>query len=321
MSRRPSLITEAIDYAEALGWSCRETQTHNGSCKYFLHAPHHNIVVVLDTASPPRETLAVSISRKIFKYADPIKRASWVATSQDPEFIQLVAPALEVARPVEPPPAKPKKESVVRPEKQLLSSQPWLAKRRLNPSESKIGGLRYPSHAVIERRWSDGTVDYKCSWCLYTNDNPRSVATHYGQTKSHPAAGQSAKLIRDPEYTEVSAKRHSHWASKIKLALDELNIDLANTSYEELAHKLAEKLFHKHIDDAELSDATPPTAEDLLEKIRHIVDRGQYIEMQRNNEALREQLAKMESEMIASRDAAKAAEERWDALKSLIEGN
>lgn len=85
----------------------------------------------------------------------------------------------------------------------LLSEGPWMAHRGGTKNNSG-GGYVYPSSTVIERYWTDGTVDYACTGCDYTSAKPRGVSAHYAQHVGHDTRHPRAEIkgyIQDPTYT------------------------------------------------------------------------------------------------------------------------
>jgi len=71
----------------------------------------------------------------------------------------------------------------------LVSAKPWLS--RMGTNRTKLTASLVENDRVLERTWSDGTVDWVCSLCGYRADAPRSVAAHYGQT--HTKSGEAEK--------------------------------------------------------------------------------------------------------------------------------
>lgn len=91
----------------------------------------------------------------------------------------------------------------------IVSEKPWLAHK----AASKDGGIMYESKAVVERTWSDGSIDYRCSLegCDYTSDKPHSVRAHYGRSKDHPNLGtrRGEKEVKGQDYFEPLTHRPS----------------------------------------------------------------------------------------------------------------
>lgn len=85
----------------------------------------------------------------------------------------------------------------------ITRERPWLARR----SATRAGGNKYRSGAVVERTWSDGTVDYVCSspGCGWNSTAPRSVASHYAAnhgTERPTSDAAKQRIVPAADYTE-----------------------------------------------------------------------------------------------------------------------
>lgn len=215
----------------------------------------------------------------------------------------------------------------------VVKTQPWMAKRNLARGQ----GNKYQSHAVIERTWSDGHVDYACAGCGdgYVNDKPRSVSMHYANSKDgqHPhhtreehLANARATVVVVPEVwtpaTRPVTERAERLAREMRMAMEQIRdkgFDLS--SEEKMLEALAEQMVRvrdeKRGDDEQRG---PLTAEQVVERVRRLVDGGAYVEQQQRVEELElaiidEQTARMQAEARAFR-----LKGEWDALRELMNG-
>lgn len=170
------------------------------------------------------------------------------------------------------------------PDLTIVSERPWIARR-----SGKEGGKGkvYESPYVTERLWSDGTVDYKCPYCQYVSDKPRSVSSHGAGRADHPKGPQS-KQATFPVSDYVASGIHretsavNRLASDLLHALDTMGEDWQHLSREELARKVAEAVVEARPDRA---PAEPLTPEQIMERIRMLVDGGRYHDMHKQVEA------------------------------------
>jgi hypothetical protein len=304
--------------------------------------PHSDRHLTLPAERTLKANIYASWLRKIIRYADPARRVAvaqaadgrepfesvdwseWVDLPHDEPTFTEDAAAADVDTGMD-------REPVVEPERDdevsvrvaayVVRQQPWLAHR--SPAEG--GGIRYSSKAVLERRWSDGRVDYKCSRCDYRNENPKSVATHYGRSKDHPAVGEDEGFVRDAQYTSPlstrEAARVTRWQHRLERAMAGLDRES-----DDFVRELAERL----VDQTEYTPATdrePLTAEQVLDRVRRLVDTGEYVaaqertaELELELETIRATVAEARSEADRERARATEYQDRWDALSAIVAG-
>ena len=351
-----------------------------------LHAPHHPITLSVPPVRQWNRRKMDTLQRKIIKYADPVKRMT-VAAALDPDekgvdptydspiFRAMLAsvdprlgddgilhsddPVNPLVPPSEPPAPEPPQES---PDgARIVKSSPWLA--AAGPATGNRPGRRYESEAVIERHWSDGSIDYVCSWpgCGFTHpSNPRAVASHYGGSKDHAKVGPQSPQYADPDYVEPithhrsAQNRAARLARELALVIVDADGNLEAAAYDdplEWARTVAERIVAAR--DAnrltrETESGEPMTPEELIERIRVIVDDGSYLRRieaeatliaERDNLAadlaeLRDQVDRLSKDAVTdattigdlnaalmeSQEGERRARERWEALRSLVEG-
>jgi predicted RNA binding protein YcfA (HicA-like mRNA interferase family) len=205
--------------------------------------------------------------------------------------------------------------------RELVSTRPWLARKKHGP----IGGERYESEAVVENRYSDGSVEYVCAFgCGYSNPNPKGVAVHYG--RSHTMKGEVAPAGEGPRhvdvtYTEPSFHRAYNPQERLVKALTswleenwtaELDMDEVATMFLTWAHERPDL---EHVE----RDVTAYTDEEMVQRIRAIVGQPFSVELKdatAENDALKAlveqrtierdevtaQLAKVQRDLDAIRD-------------------
>lgn len=175
----------------------------------------------------------------------------------------------------------------------VVSETPWLAK--LN--QTKAGGAHYESDSVIERHWSDGTVDYLCPTCralgqdVYTADNPRSVATH---NRRHVIRGEKTRATTPGKKEIVEVRPDDEVTPRTEARIERLAKELAaalvvtrgynpsDTSAEDYARRLAAHIIEQRGErqEHEPIPVEPLTPEGLVAQIRALVARDLLAERQ-----------------------------------------
>lgn len=245
-------------------------------------------------------------------------------------------------------------------EPKVSKIKPWVARHAMRPD----GGEMYESRAVLERRWTDGTTDYICAFdgCDFVNVEARSVASHYGgkHGKDKPATQRREDMFVDPGISWTPSERQRGRISRLTKELMEASEHIPEDVHgEDAARALAEYIV-KHRDEERdrlsQDETTPLSAEQVVERIRRMVDGGVYADLlaridqvetatAARVEEVRTQLSSKErgftnsiramesrlaekDEEIAKARAAEAealarereAQERWTALQALING-
>lgn len=80
----------------------------------------------------------------------------------------------------------------------------------ITPSALRIHGRNAkPSHAVIERTWSDGSIDYACAAaeCDVTAEKLRSISNHYGAKHKDQGETPVARKPLDAPEPEVAVSK------------------------------------------------------------------------------------------------------------------
>lgn len=140
--------------------------------------------------------------------AERMVRTSIAAGKAEEEGDEIAAAVLDAA-------AMKHTVAVVRDEheaheaRRMVDRRPWMARKG---SSRHGGGRKYESKAVIEREWSDGSVDYVCAYegCNWNSDDPVSVARHYGGTHGaeRPVGDTRPPTVFVPDYTETGRRNY-----------------------------------------------------------------------------------------------------------------
>lgn len=270
--------------------------------------------------------------RRIYRYSDRVKLATLSSTistvegGPDPAEFSLAWQGYEAEYKHEEAPT-----TVTNPETTLdvivkqqnkahiIAERPHLAKR----GSTEKRGRAYESDAVIERVWSDGTVDYACTWpmCDYTNPLARAVASHYGSSASHDVKAKQEPTIAIPPYDAEHrvTNRVAKLAGEIKTALD--GIDLSSVKLEEsaatawaIAEKMIEERDRTKSEHTDYETGEPLTPEQLLDKIRALVDDGSYFRRLEADAAQRMQIDTLTRELGEAKERAEQADHNCAAV-------
>jgi hypothetical protein len=196
----------------------------------------------------------------------------------------------------------------------VVSLVPWKAKLASNPK----GGKVYDSAATMERRWSNGYVDYLCALkgCGYSSDNARSVSTHYG--KAHTVNGEGTpyaeaeKVVSlDMDYLEPGYRRDVNLEPQRAYNPQERLVSaltdwLSENWTKELSMEEVSTLFltwaHERPDLEHIERETRPlTDEEIVTRIREIVGQPIAVEL-KEAKALIDQLQAEIAQRTAERD-------------------
>jgi hypothetical protein len=177
--------------------------------------------------------------------------------------------------------------------RRITKSEPWSAHK----GATKDGlSTTYPSQAVMEREWSDGTKDYACRWegCHFTHETPHSVASHYGgHRRGQGTAPQPPVDGIDPDHTPAKAARIRRLRSEIDGALAAAIAEGIDFTVIDQAKWLAEWIINHRVEPLRSGTEEDPremTSEEALDKIAAIADRGR-------SPILREQIETLQSQV------------------------
>lgn len=233
----------------------------------------------------------------------------------------VLTPPTPKAKPTPPQPVRTPEAPV--PARRVVHEAPLL----MHYSLSARGGRSYPSPTTLVRKYSDGTEVYACRVPTCdrevpaTQENRRSMGgAHWGM---HVRRGEAEAVdqtqfkgmaVEDPDYTEHAGTRISNGRRASKVAalarffasLD----DISNLSAKDLAEMVVEHLARQG--GMTEGEAAELTDEQVLDRIRRLVDRGQYVEQQSRIEIL-------ELDLQTALDTASKAEARANDLQAKID--
>jgi len=189
----------------------------------------------------------------------------------------------------------------------VVSSVPWLAKA--GPS-SDGRGSKYESPHTLEELMSDGSIRYKCRSCDFTDDNGKSVSLHSG---AKHGANKSRERIIVEDYGPVEHRppREPRLVSDILSALDGIE-NWHLLSKEILADKVATLIIEARPD---RTPSEPLTPEQVIERIRYLVDGERIGAMHAEVEQLRGQYAEVVARAEAAEAAAEAAKKETERVR------
>lgn len=210
------------------------------------------------------------------------------------------------------------------PERTLVTEKPWMVRRGAGTGTK---GRMYESATVIHRVWSDGSEDYRCVLCPYTNTNPRSVSGHYSKSADHdgqyPQLARPTHIVPNYEKTDITRPRSAikRLQSDLLHALDRIK-DWRDMDRSTLAEAVAEAVYEQRPD---REAPEPLTPEQILARIVLMVDDGALATMHQKVEemaaAMRENSDLTTAAQIRAERAEAAAErlrEERQALAAML---
>ena len=212
--------------------------------------------------------------------------------------------------------------------RRITKEEPWSAHKG---STTDGVSTTYPSDAVMERQWNDGTKDYACRWegCPFTHESPQSTARHNASHKRGEGKQPQPEVDGvDPDHTPAKRARIRRLRVEVDGALQaafEQGIDFEVVDQAEwiatwiIEHRITP------VNPTGTEEPTPMTAEEALDKIAAIVDRGRNTILREQIETLNaqvegfiEHVEEVESAHTAAEARAKRAEDNLHAYRDLI---
>lgn len=336
LSRFPSSTQEILLLANELGWETRWLGvSHDLACivspnrEKTLNIPRTNI-----NANRTRSWLA-GIKRYSGDAAFDAAIEKRTASRGTMRLVMRDEPPTPVARPRPPVPettvaaamreaeekAKVEPRVTVEPEPapssghgDVISEKPWMVRR----GGVKGGhGRMYESPAVIERTHADGSVDYRCKFCDFTHENPRSVSSHRSQSHKDEVSPTKTLLhVEEYEPTDIVRPRSAirRLRSDLLHALDTIE-GWREMDADALAEAVAEAVYEARPD---RPVAEPLTTEQVLARITMLVDGGRLASMHQEVERMREALAEAQSARTAAEAEAERLHEERRVLRDLL---
>lgn len=191
-------------------------------------------------------------------------------------------------------------------ERRVISERPMRAKS----SE----GRGYDSKIAIERLWSDGSTDYKCVECDYTNTKRLSIRGHWNK--------HSKKTERPRETYPAEIPNAATYAPR-KDRVDALAEAIAallaggETDAKVIAQRALEWVHEQGTKGSGLAEEREPmTADEVLFRIRSMLDDGTVVKQREEIEELKQRLD--DAEELAM-EAEARADRAQSTLKALVE--
>lgn len=321
LAKIPKPLHGLVYMAAEAGWLARNT----AGGAVLLTSPV-NPQQKITVGDQMRDSVLRSSLRKIRKWGDPLKVAliedlvqqnhGTIPLEEWQKVLGKDGPAFTGIVPVapEPEPVGPRKHHEREPEPEtpapsLVSSSPWLAK-------GGDGTRYYESETVVEQHWSDGSVNYRCAkqGCDYAAPLPNPVARHFSNSRDHQTSGVRPPRMQGEPYVEQHRSpeaRAKRLAQELIAALAEVDVNRNDT--EGLAQAMAQRIVamrdaQKRTEEEARGEMTP---EQILERIRQMVDQGEYLKRIREVRERDEQIARMEQELQQAREQSGEVEERW----------
>ena len=198
-----------------------------------------------------------------------------------------------------------------------VTVRPWMA-RRYGSEGGR--GLMYESKSVLEVTHGDGSITYRCTFCDFENEKPRSVSSHVSRSKKgHDLDPVEPTLLRVNEYRaseETRANpggRPNSLRARILAALSAMD-DWSNLTRDDLADRLSEALASEH----EPTPAEPLTDAQIVARITAIIDNGRLAQMHQQMDDLTAALAQATQAREAAEHRAETLRSNMAALRDLI---
>ena len=317
---------DAVLVAVGLGW-----KVHVAGMRVTIQAPKPNEKQTIKFSASAAPKNMNSVKRKISKYANPLL----MPDVDNPRSID--AHADRVVKQMDRAEAKRTREAVAQAEQKIADKKPIessLVTARYIMAEGPMiahrsQGRGYPSPTTIERRWSDGEVDYACAYegCDYTATGRMGVSSHWRAHGVPADRYRPASIVtppHDPAYKREGytprADRVAALARVLQAALESGDIDWSDpaAAAETLA---AEALAWAHEQSTSsgllAAEREPLTAEERLDMIRNMLDDGLYLSQRNEIADLRARTAELEAMAEEAETARQAAEDDLQAIHDL----
>lgn len=212
--------------------------------------------------------------------------------------------------------------------RRITKQEPWSAHK----GATKDGlSTTYPSQAVMERQWSDGTKDFACRWqgCHFTHETPHSVASHFGgHRRGQGTAPQPPVDGIDPDHAPAKRARIRRLRSEIDGALVAAVAQGIDFTVVDQAEWIATWIIDHRVEPLHSGTAERPeemTAEEALDRIAAIADRGRAVVLREQIDSLNgqvegfmERFEEIEAAHHAAEARAKRAEDNLEVVRDLL---
>lgn len=241
----------------------------------------------------------------------PVKEPKKVAAVVEPEPSSVTEPV--AARPTD----------MVQADVHIVSEAPMLAK-----ANERYG---YTSESTIERKWSDGSVDYLCSFpkCGFHTPHRLGVRSHWTKHRGKGLTARPATFAAEVPDAVVYGPRQSRIDALAAFLKEqyEAGVDPGNPNFFEVLAKVSLTWVHEQSKNKteHAAEREPMSDTDMLNRIRTLLDQGQYLALQQQVSSNEETIASLTSRVEAAEAFAAEQEDRankaygnLDTLRELL---
>lgn len=191
------------------------------------------------------------------------------------------------------PPKKAAEVSQRKSDRHIISSGPMVSK--------SAEGRGYDSPVIIEQRWSDGSVNYKCAKCDFTSDKRNGVPGHNARTHGRTGGAKPVVYEADTSGATIYAPRQTRVEALAKCIADAM---AAGATDPQAIAKEALTWVHEQSKKgtAFASEREDMTPEDTLDRIRVLLDDGTMLRAQQRIEDLEQRTLAAEAKAEAARE-------------------
>lgn len=193
----------------------------------------------------------------------------------------------------------PEPEEIPMPEtatREIVSLEPARAVKGVRTGG---GAETYESQTTLERTWSDGTVDYPCRWndCDYVGPSLRSTSNHY---RAHES-GVTTDVGSGFDVAHVAEPRIKSRIARLAASIADAQAATDSTD----PAVVAEWIINERVARDDNRDAEPDEldADQILDRIARLVDRGETPKMMTQIMELRETIDAVRAERDEARGA------------------
>lgn len=326
----------ALKAVNEFAWTFEWTRTGNGKMLILTAPDDSGKQLKFNQGSKPVNPSVQSLRRMVLQHGklgdDIVAAEVGIALGKsvpESERRQSVGNPLTELTPPSPIPVKPPtiEISIVpdneidrKHERIVIHKRPWLAKR----SDSKAGDKKYESEAVLEREWSDGYIDYICTaeGCDYPPQvKARSVSSHYAgkHTKGKGRAAQPPQdqlLVVAEKTTPEFTRSYSPREDRVQALAEWLRDNCGPEGMHDFEFVAKQALVWQHEQAKGGEQSEPQTAEEILDRIRKLVDHGEYMRQRAKIDELENQLLEQMAAVEQAAANAAACQKRADDLES-----
>lgn len=316
---------ETIDLAIECGWEV--LVANRGHVTLYAPAPNDHVTFGISVKKADRGPVNI-VRNRIRRLGDDtyqslIAHGRPVTEDQRRPIEKKAAPepkkkAVKKAAPKPKPTVEQPEPEVRTPVRTVVSVQPLIA----YDSETK----GYLSETTNVRSWSDGTQDFTCRapGCEFSTEHRRGIRGHWAM---HVRNGEVEAVGRKPRGLMIDIPPHEPaWKvntgprlARIKALAEFIrSLDLPKIEPEDLAHLMLSWVAEQSNSGTGLAgEREPLTPEQILERIRALVDGGEYLRQRDEMAALREQVAALEERATQAESEAQKAKDTLRTFREL----